>query len=106
MSDEAYKRWQDALAARREPGADQSVVGPAEHGAYAELLTRERPFLGPLSLYYMIPGYQALKLAKHLTGRTGPQTSPPSISAPLQAYAGIGRGTIANMKDLAARLRD
>lgn len=91
----AYNRWRELLAQRREPGAEQEVLGPFEHGAYAESRVREHPLYGVVEQLGAVPGYTLAKALRLQSGR-----SPASVDEMAEGYRGIGRGVAANIGDL------
>lgn len=79
--------WDRLLALRREhpdPGA-QARLAPFEHRAYAREEVARNPLLAPAYLA-LVPGYQALKLA-----RGGARTAP-SMEQLMQGWLGIADG--------------
>lgn len=76
--------FSDLRAARDKPGADQNLLAPAEHRAYAKDAVLQSPVLGTVQMALGIPAYAAGKSLGLLSGRS---------NAPLatmgQGYAGI-----------------
>lgn len=93
--DEAYQRWQDLYQQRMQIPPDdpqQQVLGPKEHGAYAEFRVRDKPIYGLLEQMLAIPGYTAAKSAGLMEG-----WSKPGIDEMAEAYRGLGRGLLGNL---------
>ena len=93
--EEAFQRWAMLQNARRAAGPDrrvQNILGPIEHGAFAETFVRNNPVLGPLSMLGAIPAYELKKLA------VGGEWSDPSLESMMQGFKGLGRGVAANLQ--------
>jgi hypothetical protein len=84
--------WQELLKARSVPGANQAVLGPAEHRAYARAEVGDKPWMLPAMLAMPV-GYNALKAVGVLKGR-----SPASLEAVGQGMAGALEGFGSGMK--------
>lgn len=78
---------------RAQPGANQNLLGPAEHRAYARELVQESPVLGTIQMALATPAYEAGKVAGLFRGR-----SDPSLYSMGQGYAGIWDGLKSLMK--------
>lgn len=92
----ARQRWM-ALALRRGPRAtpaERDRLAPAEHGAYAEYRTMERPVYGAVEQLALIPSYEIAKKLGLLRalGLADENTSPPSLDSMAEGYRGVGRG--------------
>lgn len=87
--------WPELLAARNAPGADQAVVGPQEHEAYAYEYGREHPFMNLPVQMATIPGYSLAKLAGLAKGRSGP-----SLAEMAAGYDGMWRAFMQNLQGL------
>ena len=87
MSELAQSSWTDLLALRAQPGADQRMLAPLEHRAYAREYTQENPWIAAPSLAVAIPAYTALKALGIKKAR-----SPASMNEVVQGYAGIMDG--------------
>jgi len=70
----------------------QNVLGPREHGAYAEMRVRENPVFGLVEQLAAIPGYTAAKYAGLMGGR-----SKPSLDEMAEGYRGVGRALKKNL---------
>jgi hypothetical protein len=85
--DTPYGRWASLVGERnRAPQNRQSILGPLEHGAYAEYKVAQNP-LNALIMLGLIPGYTASKALGIKSGR-----SPASIEEMSEAYKGMWRG--------------
>jgi len=73
--------------ARRAPDADQKMLAPAEHRAFAREWTRERPLLAPASLAVAIPAYTLAKTLGIVKAR-----SPASLKEMVEGFKGIADG--------------
>jgi hypothetical protein len=81
LSHEELYRMRDA------PGADQGMLAPAEHRAFAREFTRESPLRAAVSLPFAIPAYTAAKALK-----LHPSRSPASFAEIGAGYAGLWEG--------------
>lgn len=70
----------------------QNILGPREHGAYAEMRVRKRPIYGLAEQLVAIPAYTAAKAVGVMGGR-----SKPSIDEMAEAYRGVGRALKKNL---------
>lgn len=77
----------DLLLARDKPGANQAVLAPAEHRAFAREWTQENPWIAAPSLAFAIPAYSAYKALGGGNARSGA-----SWEELRQGYAGIADG--------------
>jgi predicted membrane-bound mannosyltransferase len=77
----------DLMRLRKQPGADQALLGPYEHRAFAREWTQESPLAASLSLPFAIPLYTAYKAL----GR-GNTRSPASLDEIKQGYLGLLEG--------------
>lgn len=96
-------RWRELLRQRNMGGLETShALAPAEHGAYAEMRTRERPLLGPVEQLALIPAYEGAKATGllDLLGLQDDTTSPPSLESMAEGYRGVGRGVASNLRGL------
>ena len=75
-----------AYNARNQPGADQSKLGPIEHGQFTEATVRQNKAMA-IPLAVAIPAYTAAKALGILKTR-----SPASMEEMKQAYKGIWKG--------------
>ena len=92
---EEERAFYELLRARGEiPKNDprQNVLGPKEHGAYAEMRVRKRPIYGLAEQLVAIPGYTAAKYAGLMGGR-----SRASVDEMAEAYRGVGRALKKNL---------
>lgn len=74
----------DLMMERSRPGADQKLLAPLEHRAYAREYVQDNPVMGPVSMAVAIPAYTALKALGVKKAR-----SPASVHEMVQGYAGI-----------------
>lgn len=81
-----YGRWLKLYQARNEPEANQRVLGPREHGAFAESVVSENPLMA-VPLLFATPAYSVAKELGLLKTR-----SPASLDEVAEGYRGIGRG--------------
>lgn len=95
------------LNLRRQPGADQDLLAPLEHRAFARELVEERPEMA-LSLGVAIPAYTAAKIVSRMEAKTpitvaaqqvarrfaGQARSKPSIREVTESFKGIGEGIV------------
>lgn len=72
---------------RNQPGADQQLLAPLEHRAYAKEYVTADPWRAVPSLAVAIPAYTALKALGLKKAR-----SPASVNEMVQGYAGIMDG--------------
>lgn len=87
-------RWQELYRQREKATKEeQAVLGPREHGAWAEFRVIDNPVYGPIEQLFAIPGYTAAKAVGLLGGR-----SPASVDELAEAYKGMGRGLISNLE--------
>lgn len=73
---------------RNKPGADQALLAPFEHQAFAREATDENPLIG-LGLLAAIPAYQAAKTFGIMGSRTGSENPFGQIAA---GFKGVGQG--------------
>ncbi len=93
LGSDLYGRWLSLVSARNEPGANQSVLGPLEHGAWAAYQTHKNPLMA-LPLMYMIPGYEAAKAVGLMSGR-----NPASLDSLAEGYRGMWRGLLERYRE-------
>ena len=86
--------FSDIRGLRDQPGADQNLLGPAEHRAYAKDTVMQSPVLGTAQMALAIPAYTAAKAVGLQSAR-----SDASFKEMGQGYAGIWDG----IKELMAR---
>jgi len=77
----------ELLMERMKEGAEQDVLGPLEHGAFAREWTQENPVVAVPSLLASIPGYTLAKLLGLQNGR-----SSASIDEMAEGYRGMWEG--------------
>ena len=80
---------EDLYRMRRRPGADQGMLAPFEHRAFAREFAQESPFRAAVSLPFAIPAYTAAKAA----GLTGAR-SPASFDEIFAGYHGLVEGML------------
>ena len=80
---------EDLYRARRAPGADQGMLAPFEHRAFAREFAQESPVRAAVSLPFAIPAYTAAKAA----GLTGAR-SPASLDEIFAGYHGMLEGLL------------
>lgn len=78
---------EDLARLRNQTGANQGMLGPYEHRAFAREFAGERPLAAALSLPFAIPAYTGYKA---LGG--GKARSPASLEEMKQAYIGLMEG--------------
>lgn len=94
----SFAQWASLINARNALEPDdpmQNVLGPREHGAYAEMRVDDYPVYGVLEQLLAIPAYTAAKKLGIMGGR-----SQPSIDEMAEAYRGVGRGIRRNFLEL------
>lgn len=80
---------EELLRMRAAPGADQGMLAPPEHRAFAREWMAESPVLAGLSLPFAIPAYSAAKaLGLH------PSRSPASMDELFAGYHGWAEGLL------------
>lgn len=79
---------------RRAANADQELLAPLEHRAFAREWTREQPLLAIPSLIGAIPGYTAGKALGLIKAR-----SPASLAELLAGYRGLGEGVMSLFRE-------
>jgi hypothetical protein len=77
----------DLYRMRNAPGADQGMLGPYEHRAFAREFAQESPVRAAVSLPFAIPAYSAAKAL----GLTNARSSA-SLAEILQGYRGLLEG--------------
>jgi len=83
----AIMQHADLYRMRNQQGANQSLLGPMEHRAFAREFAQESPLSAAISLPFAIPAYS---LSKKL-GITNAR-SPASFEEMRQAYLGLLEG--------------
>lgn len=77
---------------RSKPGADQGMLAPQEHRAFAREWAQESPVIAGASLPFAIPAYQLAKLLGLQKART-----PASLDELFAGYHGYAEGMLSNM---------
>ena len=77
---------------RRAPGADQGMLAPFEHRAFAREFAQESPWQAAVSLPFAIPAYTAAKAAGLTSAR-----SPASLDEMFAGYHGLAEGMLDRM---------
>lgn len=77
----------DLYRMRSQKGANQGMLGPYEHRAFAREFAGERPLAAALSLPFAIPAYSLSKKLGISNAR-----SPASLEEMKQAYIGLMEG--------------
>jgi hypothetical protein len=76
----------DLMRMREQPGADQRMLAPYEHRAFAREATQENPLMA-ISLVAGIPLYQLVKMLGLHGSRSGVD-----LEQVRQGYVGVGEG--------------
>lgn len=79
----------DLYRMRNAPGADQQLLAPAEHRAFAREFAQESPVRAGLSLPFAIPAYTAAKALGLTDAR-----SPASLDEMFAGYHGLAEGML------------
>ena len=77
---------------RAQPGADQGMLAPHEHRAFAREWSQESPVAAGLSLPFAIPAYQLAKLLGLQDART-----PASLDELFAGYHGLAEGMLGHL---------
>lgn len=80
---------EELYRARRAPDADQGMLAPFEHRAFAREFAKESPLRAAISLPFAIPAYTAAKAA----GLTGAR-SPASLDEMFAGFHGLAEGML------------
>lgn len=90
---------EELYRARAKPGADQGMLAPAEHRAFAREFAQESPVRAAISLPFAIPAYTAAKAVGLQNART-----PPSLEEMGAGYTGMLEGLFRRFDEDAFRI--
>ena len=79
----------DLYRLRNKQGANQGMLGPLEHRAFAREFAQDNPLTAAISLPFAIPAYSGYKALGFGNAR-----SPASMDEILQGYKGLLEGLI------------